>query len=268
MAAFEPSGVITLTTDFGLEDPFVGVMKGQILSRFAAARIIDLTHGVPAQRPEEAAVWLARSFEYFPRGPVHVAVVDPGVGTARAIVCLITAGHALLAPDNGLLEPVAAGRPDAHAVRLAPSRLAALGAARVSATFHGRDLFAPVAAELASGRCTPESLGEPAALTPGTMRGPRVSEEGVEGSILTVDHFGNLITNIDGRMLAGLAEPRIRIAGHVLALRRTYGDARPGELLALVNSFDLLEIACSQGSAARVLGVGRGAPVTASSAKS
>jgi len=253
-------------TDFGLEDPFVGVMKGQILSRFPAARIVDLTHGIPAQRPAVAGVWLARSFEYFPRGTVHVAVVDPGVGTARAILCLSASAQVFLAPDNGLLEPVAARSADARAVRVAASSLAELGAARVSATFHGRDLFAPVAAALASGASTPERLGAPAPLTRGSLPAPRVCDGRIEGAILTVDHFGNLITDIDAQMLAHVPNPQVRIAERALAVRRTYADAAPGELLALVNAFDLLEIACANGDAARVLGIGRGATVTVSSA--
>ncbi len=269
MIAFKASGVITLTTDFGLEDPFVGVMKGRILSRFAAARIVDLTHGVPAQRPREAGFWLARCFEYFPAGTVHVAVVDPGVGTERAIVCTVAAGHALLAPDNGLLAPICARHPDAETVELAPARLAALGIDRVSATFHGRDIFAPLAAELASGRMAPEGLGD-GRLGPNVVSGaperfmadPGAGRCVLAGSVVTVDHFGNLITDIEGKELPAPEHLEVRIAGHTLRLRRTYGQGQPGELLALVNSFDVLEIAEREGSAAGTLGVGRGAPVT------
>src|SRR5579884_3415657 len=145
MTGLTPSGIVTLTTDFGLEDPFVGVMKGRILGRFPAARLIDVTHAIPPQRPAEAGFWLARCFEYFPRGTVHVAVVDPGVGTDRAIVCVAARGHALLAPDNGLLAPIVAQCTDAEIFALGSARLAALGLNRVSATFHGRDIFAPVA---------------------------------------------------------------------------------------------------------------------------
>ena len=105
---FTPSGIITLTSDFGLRDPFVGVMKGRILDRYREAKIVDLTHDILAHWPAEAGFWLARSFEYFPAGSVHVAVVDPGVGTARDIAIVQVGAHVFLAPDNGLLEPVAA----------------------------------------------------------------------------------------------------------------------------------------------------------------
>jgi S-adenosyl-L-methionine hydrolase (adenosine-forming) len=263
MAGFKPSGVITLTTDFGLEDPFVGVMKGCILSRFSCARIVDLTHAIPAQRPLEAGFWLSRCFEYFPVGTVHVAVVDPGVGTARAIVCTVAGGHVLLAPDNGLLGWLTARFPRAETIVLAPARLAALRIERVSATFHGRDIFAPVAAELAAGRCAPETLGDRRSTPPAAVAGDAPSgRRSVDGSVVAVDHFGNLITDIDARQLEPFEHPQVGIAGRTLQLRRTYGEARPGELLALVNSFDVVEIAQREGSAAAALGVGRGARVT------
>ncbi|HTW38616.1 MAG TPA: SAM-dependent chlorinase/fluorinase [Steroidobacteraceae bacterium] len=269
MAGFKPSGVITLTTDFGLEDPFVGVMKGRILARFASARIVDLTHAIPAQRPLEAGFWLARCFEYFPQGTVHVAVVDPGVGTARAIVCILVAGHALLAPDNGLLAAVWARHPQAETIELAAPRLAALGIERVSATFHGRDIFAPVAAELACGRCAPEGLGEPrqgpsgGTHPTGEVPGPlQRGRRSVAGSVVTVDHFGNLITDIDAKHLEPFERLEVKIGGRIVPLRRTYAEARPRELLALVNAFEVLEIAEREGSAAATLGIGRGARVT------
>jgi S-adenosyl-L-methionine hydrolase (adenosine-forming) len=263
MAAFEPSGIITLITDFGLEDPFVGVMKGRILERFPSARIVDLTHSTPAQRPLEAGFWLSRCFEYFPAGTVHVAVVDPGVGTARAILCAVTQGHALLAPDNGLLGGVAARHSDAETVEVTAERLAALGVHHVSATFHGRDVFAPLAAELASGRCAPHTLGHRRVAPVGDPApAPEPTGRRVVGCVVTVDHFGNLITDIDARHLERVQGPEVRIAGHRLPLRRTYAEGRPGELMALVNAFDVVEIAERDGSAAATLRVGRGAAVT------
>lgn len=277
MSGFNPSGVVTLTTDFGLEDPFVGVMKGRIVARFPAARIIDVTHAIAPQRPAEAGFWLSRCFEYFPAGTVHVAVVDPGVGTARRILCVIACGHALLAPDNGLLTPILVRAADAEVFDVAAPGLAALGIRRVSATFHGRDIFAPIAAELAAGRIAPSGLGDrlprvaapqgPDAQAVSAPEAPPLASAdssaacGLSGSVVTIDHFGNLITDIDAARLASFREARVSIAGRTVPLRRTYGDARPGELLALVNSFDVLEIAEAQGSAAATLGVGRGAAV-------
>jgi S-adenosyl-L-methionine hydrolase (adenosine-forming) len=263
MSAFRPSGVVTLTTDFGLEDPFVGVMKGRILARFPAARLVDLTHAIPPQRPAEAGFWLARCFEYFPPGTVHVAVVDPGVGTDRAIVCAEACGHALIAPDNGLLAPVVARSAQAQIYELAASTLEAAGIRAVSATFHGRDIFAPIAAELAAGRLAPASLGEQRPRLAQAPSAPCAGEAGqpVSGRVVTIDHFGNLITDIDSERLAGLRDPHVTIAGHIVPYRRTYGEARRGELLALMNAFDALEIAEAQGSAAATLRVERGAPV-------
>src|SRR5581483_3742649 len=158
----KPSGVITITTDFGHQGPFVGVMKGRILSRFPEARIIDLTHEIVVHWPAEAGFWLARSFEYFPTGTVHVAVVDPGVGTSRDIVAVSAQGHVFLAPDNGLLAPIVTRFPQATVVTFDSARLSQFGLHRPSATFHGRDIFAPIAAELAAGRCKPVDLGPPA----------------------------------------------------------------------------------------------------------
>ncbi|TLZ02965.1 MAG: SAM-dependent chlorinase/fluorinase [Gammaproteobacteria bacterium] len=145
------SGVITITTDFGHQGPFVGVMKGCMLARFPAARIIDLTHEIVVHWPAEAGFWLARACGYFPAGTVHVAVVDPGVGTSRSIVAVRAGGHLFLAPDNGLLAPVVSRAPDALIVRLGAGELARLGVHHPSATFHGRDIFAPVAAGHAAG---------------------------------------------------------------------------------------------------------------------
>ncbi len=257
-----PSGIVTLTTDFGLRQPFVGVMKGRILARFPAARIVDLTHEILAHWPAEAGFWLARSFEYFPAGSVHVAVVDPGVGTARDIVAVTAAGHAFLAPDNGLLAPVVEMHPQAGIWRLDAALLGSFGIQRASATFHGRDIFAPLAAALAAGQLRPERLGPRIdALVPAWVEPPTVAAHAVSGVVITVDHFGNLITNIDGRSLAGWVEPKVYAGAHVLSLHRTYGDVPPGTPLALINSFGVLEIAIAERRADEQLGLSRAAPV-------
>jgi len=260
----QPSGVITITTDFGHQGPFVGVMKGRILSRFPEARIVDLTHEIVVHWPAEAGFWLARSFEYFPAGTVHVAVIDPGVGTSRDIVAVSAEGHVFLAPDNGLLAPIVTRHSDAKVVRLNASQLARLGVSRPSATFHGRDIFAPIAAELAAGRCTPEALGEgmqPQALVPAWVDDPTVESGCVTGVVITIDHFGNLISNIDASLIERFRLPLVHAGNHSFPLLRTYGDARPGEYLALVNSFGVVEIARAEQSAAEGLGLSRGAPV-------
>jgi S-adenosyl-L-methionine hydrolase (adenosine-forming) len=260
----KPSGVITITTDFGHQGPFVGVMKGRILTRFPDARIVDLTHEIVVHWPAEAGFWLARSFEYFPSGTVHVAVVDPGVGTSRDIVAVSAQGHVFLAPDNGLLAPIVSRHSDATVVRLVGSQLARLGVSRPSATFHGRDIFAPVAAELAAGRYAPEDLGEPVqpqALVPSWVDDPTVEPVSVSGVVITIDNFGNLISNIDASLIERFRLPLVHAGNHAFPLLRTYGDTRPGEYLALVNSFGVVEIARAEQSAAEGLGLSRGAPV-------
>ena len=257
-----PSGIITLTSDFGLRDPFVGVMKGRILLRHPSARIVDLTHEVMAHWPAEAGFWLARAYRWFPAGTVHVAVVDPGVGTARDIVLVESRGHLLLAPDNGLLEPVVRADGASRAWRLEPAGLARCGVGRASATFHGRDIFAPVAAELAAGRVKPVELGAPVtSLVPGWVDEPTLGDGRIAGRVITIDHFGNLLTDIDVSLLEGFREPRVHAGGIILPVRRTYGDCTPGSTLALINSFGVLEIAIAEGRAADVLGLSRGAPV-------
>jgi S-adenosyl-L-methionine hydrolase (adenosine-forming) len=257
-----PSGVITITTDFGHQGPFVGVMKGCILARFPQARIVDLTHEIVVHWPAEAGFWLARAFSYFPAGTVHVAVVDPGVGTTRDIVAVRADGHSFLAPDNGLLAPLVARAREARIVRVGTVELARIGVQHPSATFHGRDIFAPLAAELAAGRRRLEELGETVnALVPSWVEEPAVEARSVSGVVITIDHFGNLITNIDAALIERFRLPLVHAGNHSFPLLRTYGDTPPGEYLALVNSFGVVEIARAQESAAEGLGLSRGAPV-------
>ena len=253
--------VITLTTDFGLKGPFVGVMKGAILTRLPVAQIVDLTHEIPVHWPIEAGFWLARSYRYFPVGTVHVAIVDPGVGTARSIIAGERDGHLFIGPDNGLLQPVLGAMP-ARCYRLSETWRQQQGWPGPSPTFHGRDIFAPLAAELAAGRLAIEDIGPAAGeLIPSLQEEPQAGPHEVRGTVVAIDNFGNLITNIDAELLRPWRKPDVLAGGQRLALRRTYGDARPGELLALVNSFGVLEIARAEGSAAESLGLGRGAPV-------
>jgi len=261
--AVVPSGVITLTTDFGHKGPFVATIRGVLLSRFRDAHVIDLTHETSVHFPAEAGFWLKRSYRYFPVGTVHIAVVDPGVGTQRDIVVVEADGHVFLAPDNGLLAPIAqtAG---ARVHRLDVARLPRFGIdlARVSATFHGRDVFAPLGAELAAGRIVPSDLGPCVpTVVPSWVDEPQVIEGQIRGVVIAVDHFGNLISNIDEGLLDGIAAPRVRAGGQTFALRRTYGDVRPGDYLALVNSFGVVEVARAEQSAADGLGLERGAPI-------
>jgi S-adenosylmethionine hydrolase len=216
--------------------------------------------------PAEAGFWIARAYRYFPTGTLHVAVVDPGVGTQRDILVLEHDRHAFLAPDNGLLGALAL-EPGARAYRLDASRLQRYSIVAPSATFHGRDIFAPLAAELASGRARPADLGPVTQdVAPSWLDEPEIADQRVTGVVVTIDHFGNLITNIDGAVLARFRHAVVHAGGHELPLKRTYGDARPGQYLALVNSFGVLEVARAEQSAAEGLGLGRGAPVSVTEA--
>jgi S-adenosylmethionine hydrolase len=260
---FKACGVVTLTTDFGHQGPFVATMKGQIYTRLPDARIIDVTHEVPVYWPAEAGFWLVRSFEYFPTGSVHIAVVDPGVGTDRDIIVVQAQGHMFIAPDNGLLAPIVAKHSDAVVRRLdLPGAQQRFKLSVPSATFHGRDIFAPVAAEIAAGRASLGELGQQiTSIVPAWVDDPEVTADHVTGVVITIDHFGNLITNIDGALIQRFTHPMVRTGGHSFALRRTYGEVKPGDFLALVNSFGVIEIARAEQSAAEALGLGRGAPV-------
>jgi S-adenosylmethionine hydrolase len=254
-----PSGIISLLTDFGYRDPFVGVMKAVILARTPVARIVDLSHGIYPQDLCEAGFWLARSYAWFPPGTVHVVVVDPGVGTGRDTLVVQADGHWFVGPDNGVMEGVLTRAPDAESRQI---DIGAFGLPAPSHTFHGRDIFAPVAAELAGGRCAFEAVGPvKSSVVRRVEPGPSRTAEGVQGRVVTVDRFGNLITNLDAALFSGLSPAVVQAAGAEWPIRLTYADAEPGQVLALINAFGTLEIACRDGSAAEVLGLGRGATV-------
>lgn len=264
-SGFTANGLITLTTDFGWREPFVGIMKGVMLARAPDLRFVDMAHEVSAFQPIEAGFWMSRALRYFAPGTLHMAVVDPGVGTPRDIIIAIAEGQAILAPDNGLLAPLAARGHVEQVIRVNPLRLVQFGVSDVSATFHGRDVFAPLAAELAAGRCDPSDLGDPVpALNmsgwPATQ--PR-ADGGVEGVIVAIDRFGNLISNIEAASVMSLDLPTVYVAGLSLPLKRTYGEAAAGEYLGLINSFEVLEVARARGSAAQGLSLRIGTPISA-----
>ena len=265
MAAFRANGIVTLTTDFGLREPFVGIMKGMMLAHASQLRFIDMAHDVSAFQPVEAGFWLAGALRYFPAGTVHVAVVDPGVGTPRALLAALANEQVLLAPDNGLLAPLAVRKKIDRIIRIDLARLVQYGVSDVSATFHGRDVFAPLAAAIAAGRCDPVDLGvevdslDQSGWPATTTR----SDGGVAGVVVAVDRFGNLISNIEATAVVALNSPTVHIGGLRLPLRRTYGDAAAGEYLGLINSFEVLEVARSRGNAAGGLGLAVGAPISA-----
>jgi hypothetical protein len=271
--------LITLTTDFGLDDVFVGVMKGVILGIDPSARVVDITHGVPPQAVEVGALLLRLAAPYFPKGTIHVAVVDPGVGSDRRPVCVETRSGFLVGPDNGLLAPAA---DLAGIVRIiectdpaywiaSPEKRG--GTHDVGPTFHGRDVFAPVAAHLSRG-VPPTRMGrvgkpgelQALALPRSTVRGTG-ARAAVSGTVIHVDRFGNLVTNVTAAELRGFpaSELSVSIGGVDLrGLATSYSTVPEGTLLALVNSWGLLEIAERNGSAGARTGAGRGAPVVVS----
>jgi S-adenosyl-L-methionine hydrolase (adenosine-forming) len=254
--------IITLTTDFGSGSPYVAAMKGVILSLSPGATVIDITHAVPAQDIRYAAVVLEDVSDRFPEGTVHVVVVDPGVGTDRAMVFARIGRQNYLAPDNGVLSRLAR--------RTAPAKIVRLGKPEywldpVSATFHGRDILAPVAARLSLG-LEPDRLGAPLErLVMLDWPEVRVAPGEITGSILFVDSFGNLVTDIPEGLLPEPAERKqIQVwcrGHHVAGLSRTYGDVAAGALAAIVGSTGRLEIALIGGSALAALQAQRGVPV-------
>jgi S-adenosylmethionine hydrolase len=258
-------GIVTLTTDFGLHDPYVAAMKGVILSAARDATIVDVTHDIPPQDVRTAAWILKHTRDSFPRGTVHVAVVDPGVGSERKLIVAEDRGQVFLAPDNGLLAPLLSSA--AHVFELDARRFARPGASR---TFHGRDILAPAAARLARDLepedCARQRMRRWVELD---FPRPRNRKRGdVAGEILIRDRYGNLVTNLFPADLAAagaadLGRWCIVVGARRIPIRGTYAEAASGELLALVDSYGALEIAVRDGSAADRLRLRPGAAITA-----
>jgi S-adenosylmethionine hydrolase len=194
----------------------------------------------------------------FPAGTVHVAVVDPGVGGARAIIVLVALGQRFIAPDNGLLGMIAGSR-DARAYAIEDQALDRLGLNPASSTFHGRDIMAPVAAELSARRLEAQELGREHRPLAGTLRLAVAGADGsVQGQVAVIDHYGNALTTIPGASVARLQRPSVRLDGRQLRLVRAYVEAEIGECVALINSAGMLELAARQASAARLLNIAPG----------
>ena len=246
--------IITLLTDFGLEDGYVAAMKGVIAGIAPDADVVDVTHLIPPQDVASGRFRLLTVTPYFPPGTVHLAVVDPGVGTRRrAVAVRSSSGSLLVGPDNGLLLGALEADPAVAAVELSEPRFWRMPAP--SATFHGRDVFAPVAAHLARGVAL-ELLGPAVALDSlVSVELPpwRPVPGGAEGAVQAVDRFGNLISNVPGTVLSAVGAWTASIAGRTVTGRGTYGDVPPGEALALVGSHGFVEIAVRQGSARNAL---------------
>jgi S-adenosylmethionine hydrolase len=250
--------MITLLTDFGLQDHFVAAMKGVMLSLNPDLTLVDVTHLVPPQDVFTGAFTLSRACFCFPQGTIHLAVVDPGVGTARRALAVSAGGHFFVAPDNGILTYVMQAGQAWTAYAITAEHYFQKP---VSATFHGRDIFAPVAAWISRG--IPLNQFGPVVPDPVKLNIPvlkRVGKALIQGSILAVDRFGNLITNlrpgdvpVSFKIVAGQRE--------ITSFRKTFGEGMPGEVVIVPGSSGYLEIAVNGGSAASVLNLKSGAPI-------
>ena len=267
-----PAPIITLTTDFGLQDAYVAAMKGAILTVNPAARLVDVSHAIRPQAIEQAVFVLGGAWPYFPPGVIHVAIIDPAVGTARRALALRTATATFVGPDNGVLSAAlpddvrsAAGDSPAPVRLPAGYRAVSLTNERyfrspVSSTFHGRDIFAPVAAHLSLGAAL-EDLGEPVeriiALPP--FRARLLADGSLRGRVLHIDAFGNLITDVRVEDLPS-GDATIEVAGRIIeGVSATYEPAE--DLRAVTGSSGYLEIAAPGGSAAALLKAGLGETV-------
>jgi S-adenosyl-L-methionine hydrolase (adenosine-forming) len=250
------SGIVTLTTDFGISDPYVGMMKGVILSINPLARIVDISHEVKAGSILQACSLILESYPFFSKGTVHVAVVDPGVGSERRLILLKARDHFFVGPDNGIFWPLIASCAGWEAIHLTRSEYFL---PNLSHTFHGRDIFAPVAAHLSNG-VEPLEMGAPID-DPVKINLPEPIYAGdtITAQVIRVDHFGNLITNVHKRDLDRFLEgacPLITLGElKVEGISRTYADARAGDILALIGSSGLLEVAVNLGRASDRVGL-------------
>ena len=251
--------IITLMTDFGEQDTYVGAMKGVILSICPEAKMIDLTHRIPAQDICAAALQLSSVYAYFPPETIHLIVVDPGVGSQRrAIICQVE-NHTFVCPDNGLLTLVVQQAPIEASVAIQNKTYFL---PQVSHTFHGRDIFAPVAAHLANGIPMSEFGPLVTDLRHLQLAKPDISESQIKGEIIWIDHFGNAITNI-GHQHLQIIDPELKLQinfrdQQISRLSESYSTVPVGTTLALISSFDYLEISVNQGSASQICNLSLG----------
>jgi S-adenosyl-L-methionine hydrolase (adenosine-forming) len=252
--------ILTLTTDFGTKDHFVGVMKGVILGICPEAHIIDISHEVQPFEISEGAYLIAQAYPHFPPKTIHVLVIDPGVGSARRPILVEAGGHYFIGPDNGAFAMVYSKTP--HKIRAITNEKYFLEP--VSRTFHGRDVFSPCAAYLAKG-ARPSTFGKLIEdyLKPVFTEPQRIGKRVWQGTVLHIDRFGNLITNFHIDHFSDVRVRPFELAIGTRILRRlglTYAEVDPGEVFAIVGSSGYVEVAVNQASAARALGCGVGAP--------
>lgn len=250
----KPSGIVTLITDFGLTDPYVGQLKGELLKRWHGARIIDITHAIGHHDLQGAALTLLTCYHHFPVGTVHLTVVDPGVGSHRAILAARSNDYFFIAPDNGVFSSLIE-RGVLYDIRQVAER-----DAETSATFHGRDIMAPLAADLAKGEsfvAAGEAVDPADCVRLAPLKVQRTDDQ-VIGEVVRIDHFGNIRLSIRYADLQGWADPPdnilVQLGGeHIGPLLRTYSDCDPGSLCVVIDSDGFLEVAANQGNAAQKL---------------
>ena len=255
--------IITLLTDFGLKDPYVASMKGVILSINPQCTLVDITHQVNSHDTKEGAFILAQAYSNFPKGTIHLSVVDPGVGSPRKPILLVTKDYFFVGPDNGLFTIALKAEKVEQAVLLTNQKLFL---SEVSSTFHGRDIFAPVAAYLSLG-VKPESFGPSIkSWHEISFPDPAMKQGKLIGEIVHVDAFGNLVCNIDRKSLLQFSKGRpfvIKIGRRtVRGLKKGYWEGRKDEPMALIGSGGFLEISIREGNAQRLLKVKRGDKIT------
>jgi S-adenosyl-L-methionine hydrolase (adenosine-forming) len=241
-------GIVTLLTDFGTEDTYVGQMKGVMLSHDSSLRLVDLTHDVPPQAILTAALHLRAAWEYFPAGTTHLVVVDPGVGSVRRAIAARYHSHVFVGPDNGVLDGALAGAVPDELVVLDPELI---GAAAISRTFHGRDLFAPAAALIANGAPLTDvgSIADPEPIVRIDVPVPLHENCGIRGAVLMIDRYGNAMTNISADLVAQPVQHIASGSFSVGQLSGSYSDVERGEPVALISSMNTLELAVRDGSA-------------------
>lgn len=258
--------IVTLTTDFGLNDHFVGTMKGVILGVEPNAQIVDISHSVQAFDVLDGALTISQAYNYFPTGTVHMVIVDPGVGSARRPIIVSSERHHFVAPDNGVLSLVYQREERLHARHITADHY---NLQPVSQTFHARDIFSPVAGYLAKG-VDPEKFGEEVTdfVRFNAPKPKPVNESTLRGIVLKADRFGNLITNItpeDAPMLFTESAAAFKIVvgkREVTDIKASYSEGAPGEVFGILGSMGYLEIAANRASAAQLLGVGKGIDVS------
>jgi S-adenosyl-L-methionine hydrolase (adenosine-forming) len=251
--------IITLTTDFGDQDGFVGIMKGVIFKINPSVSIIDIAHHIPSGDIDAAAFVISHACSYFPQDSIHVVVVDPGVGSARRALAVETGVGSFVVPDNGILKYIFA-KSDSLSVY-------ALDKAKyflhpTSQTFHGRDVFAPVAAHLSQGTFAKQMGSKIDDYDRGKIPGIKKSNAGITGEIIYIDHFGNLVSNIPADDVSRIEVKEIQIgAQKIQKLSSSYQEQAPGQVLAIIGSHGFLEIAVNAGHASQVLEVKKGDPI-------